>query len=446
MNELHEMTARQLKALIRERKVGVEELTRHFLNRMERYDPLLNCVAERSHSAIRQARKLDSQRTGRDSLLFGLPFLVKDNIDAAGLHTTAGSLALTNNLAADNAPVVENILRSGGILLGKTNMTEFANFTSHTMPNGFSSRGGFVKNAYDRNKDPGGSSTGSAVAVSAGFCSMAVGTDTSFSIVACAAENGITGFKPQTRSLSSKGILPLSKTLDSAGPLCKNLSDALLLYEGMLGKSLSPIQPTPPRQLRIAVNTFHREDISVNQRRRYEQLMENMRTDGTQFSEISQPYSPSQSIIMQCEFREGLESYLASSSAKRKTLREIIAFYKAAPQERMPYGISVLLEASQKSTRDPAYIDAMATRARLRAQALQELATFDACIMTGPTNIMHLTGLPSLALKLCTGEDNLPKGMILYGADQRRLLAAALTIESYCSPFSPPCLENQEAL
>ena len=207
MDRLCGMTALELRTEIRKRNIGVEELTRFYLERIEKYDHRVNAVSEINQSALKLARELDSRKSERDAILFGLPLLVKDNIDVAGLHTTAGSLALADNVAQTNAAVVENIIRNGGIVLGKTNMTEFANFTAKDMPNGYSSKGGVVKNAYDRRKDPGGSSTGSAVAVSAGFCSMAVGTDTSFSIVACATENGIAGLKPQHGSLASKGII-----------------------------------------------------------------------------------------------------------------------------------------------------------------------------------------------------------------------------------------------
>ena len=230
MDELCRMTAIELRTEIQKRNIGIEELTRSYLRRIEKYDPILNTISELNESALKQAAKLDAQKTGREALLFGLPLLIKDNIDVAGLHTTAGSMALSDNLVGTNAAVAENILRNGGIILGKTNMTEFANFTAKGMPNGYSSKGGIVKNAYDRKKNPGGSSTGSAVAVSAGFCSMAVGTDTSFSIVACATENGIAGFKPRHASLSSRGIIPISGTLDSAGALSRDLSDAILLY------------------------------------------------------------------------------------------------------------------------------------------------------------------------------------------------------------------------
>lgn len=401
---------------------------------------MLNTISEINESALKQARKLDSQKSERDSILFGLPLLIKDNIDVAGLHTTAGSMALSDNLAETNATVIENILHNGGIILGKTNMTEFANFTTKGMPNGYSSKGGIVKNAYDYNKDPGGSSTGSAVAVSAGFCSMAVGTDTSFSIVACATENGIAGLKPQSASLSSSGIIPISSKLDSAGALSKNLSDAILLYSGMSDKPFAPVQPIPVKELKIGINLYNKEMVSNAQYQKYEELFDSLRREGARFFEITQPRSAYQYSIMQCEFKRDLEHYLLHSTAKLKTLDDIIAFYEANPQTMMKYGISTLQEAARKSTDDLIYKEAMAERVRMRGQVINELEKYDACIMTGPTNIMHFVGLPSLALRLCMGEDEIPKGIIIYGADERRLLAAALTIETYCSPFCPPRL------
>lgn len=209
----------------------------------------------------------------------------------------------------------------------------------------------------------------------------------------------------------------------------------------MLDRPLAPVQPIPAKELKIAINLFNREMVPDEQFQKYEQLFDALRGEGAQFSEITQPYSTHQYRIMQCEFKRDLEQYLSQSSAKLKTLDDIIAFYEAHPQTMMKYGITKLREAAQKSRDDLIYREAMAERARMRRQVINELEKYDACIMTGPTNIMHFTGLPSLALKLCTGEDGLPKGIIIYGADERRLLAAALTIETYCSPFCPPRLE-----
>lgn len=440
MDELCKMTATELRIEIQKRNIGIEELTSSYLKRIEKYDKELNTISEINELALKQARTLDSQKSDRDSILFGLPVLIKDNIDVAGLHTTAGSMALSDNRAETNATVIENIIHNGGIILGKTNMTEFANFTTQGMPSGYSSKGGIVKNAYDYNKDPGGSSTGSAVAVSAGFCSVAVGTDTSFSIVACATENGIAGLKPQFGSLSSNGIIPISSTLDSAGALSHDLSDAILLYSGMADKPFAPIQPISVKDLKIGVNLYNKEMVSDAQCQRYERLFDSLRSEGAQIFEIIQPYSPYQRSIMQCEFKRDLEYYLSHSSAKLKNLDDIIAFYEANPDTMMKYGISTLQESAQKSVDDLIYREAMAQRVRMRSQVISELEKYDACIMMGPTNIMHFVGLPSLALKLCMGENEIPRGIIIYGADERRLLAAALTIETYCLPVCAPRL------
>lgn len=166
------MPARELARAIRERRLGVEELTRAYIERIEKFDGAddLNAVAELNENAIKEARKMDAMKTGCNGAMFGLPVLVKDNIDVAGLHTTAGSLALADNIAEKDAHIIANLRRNGALVLGKTNMTEFANYMTDNMPGGYSSRGGQVKNAYDYAKSPSGSSSGSAVAMVAGLC------------------------------------------------------------------------------------------------------------------------------------------------------------------------------------------------------------------------------------------------------------------------------------
>ena len=447
MNEFHLMTAAQLRGKIREGQLGAEELTRFYLARIEKYDGPngLNAVAAPDASAISQARALDAlPARDREKLpLFGLPVLVKDNIDVAGLPTTAGSLSIADNVAAEDAPIVANLRRNGAVILGKTNLTEFANYTTQGMPNGYSSRGGQVINAYDPAVDPGGSSSGSAVAVSAGLCAAAVGTDTSFSVVGCATHNGVAGLKPPHGALSGRGIVPISHTLDSAGTLARDFSDALLLYSGMRDTPLPNLAPADPAELRIAVNTFGRDQVSEAQHGRYEVLFDALRGAGVSFSQVCHAHAAAQSDIMRCEFRRDLENYLGASSARRKTLAEIVAHYESDPARKMKYGITNLRAALDEASGrldDTAYLNAMAEREKLRAGLLGELGGFDACVMTGPTNIMHFTGLPSVALKLCMGDDGTPRGIILYGADEARLYAAALTIEKYCSEVSFPPL------
>ena len=140
----------------------------------------LNCIAELDGTALEQSKAQEADK--QDKPLAGIPVLVKDNIDVKGLHTTAGSLALADNIAREDAPVIRNLRRNGAVILGKTNMTEFANYTTEDMPGGYSSRGGQVIHAVNPKLSPAGSSSGSAVAVAAGIVPMAVGTDTSHSV------------------------------------------------------------------------------------------------------------------------------------------------------------------------------------------------------------------------------------------------------------------------
>lgn len=440
------MTAREHAAAIKKRDIGVEELTRAYLERIDKYDGPegLNSIAELNEKVIIEARKMDSASSNRDSAMFGLPVLIKDNIDVAAMHTTAGSLALADNIADKDAHIIMNLQRNGALILGKTNMTEFANYTTENMPGGYSSRGGQVINAYNREKTPSGSSSGSAVAMSASFCSAAIGTDTSFSIVGCVTENGVTGLKPAHGSLSSDGIIPIAKTLDSAGPITRDLADAVLVYSCMRDEPLQPIEAIPEKQLKLAVNNFNRDMISEKQLSQYQKVLERLSEAKVEITEVKHEYIKYQQDIMRCEFSHDLEEYLAGSNAKRKTLIDIVSYYENNPEQMMKYGNKHLrdaLELASGKKDDPVYIEAMAYRKSLRAELLERLSVFDACLMTGPTNIMHFTGLPSLAIRMCYDADsNTTRGMILYGADERRLIAAALTIEKYCSELPMPQL------
>lgn len=426
---------------IKQKRIGVEELLHAYLNRIEKYDGRngLNTVCEINERALEQAKHMDSTGDVDNVAMFGLPVLIKDNIDVEGLHTTSGSLALADNIAIRDADIVSNLRRNGAIILGKTNMTEFANYTCQDMPNGYSSRGGQVRNAYNRENDPGGSSSGSAVAVSADFCAAAIGTDTSFSIVACATLNGVTGYKPPAGKLSPNGIIPIAKTLDSAGPIAHNLSDALMVYSCMCSTPMELIEATDPASLHIAINTFNRDIVSEAQLAKYAAVTDALQRDGGCVTEITQANTPHQKVVMRCEFRQGLEEYLAVSSAKHRTLNAIIQFYETYP-DSMKYGISYLSEAANASITDDIYVTAIAERKRLRDIILEDLRGFDACLMMGPTNIMHFVGLPSVAIRLGMGDDHTPRGMILYGADERRLLSAALTLEKYCTSTVMPLL------
>ena len=391
----------------------------------------LNCIAELDETAPEQAKAQEAAR--QDKLLAGIPVLVKDNIDVKGLHTTAGSLALADNIAREDAPVIRNLRRNGAVILGKTNMTEFANYTTEDMPGGYSSRGGQVIHAVNPKLSPAGSSSGSAVAVAAGIVPMAVGTDTSHSVTGCAMFNGICGLKPPVGTLSAEGIIPIARTLDSAGAMARNLTDTLKLYSAMRDEPLPELNPLRTDELHIAVNRANGEAIQGSRKHFLNSLLEKLKAGGAATGEVDQGAAPEMVTIMRWEFRPMLEDYLAKSTAKRKTLAEIVAYYESNPDTMMKYGDTLLRAALNETPgglQGKPYLDALAARREAIARVTAEIEHYDAVLMTGPTSIMHFCGLPTVTV---AGKQKDPNGVnetvILYGKDEYRLYEAALAIE-----------------
>ena len=224
-------------------------LTRAYLARIEAYDrggPALNSVRELNPEALAIAGRLDTIKPSAKQPLAGVPILIKDNIATGDkLHTTAGSLALETARAKDDAAVVKRLRAAGAVILGKANLTEFANILAVGMPSGYSSLGGYVKNPYapDLMVDqvvplvqPGGSSAGSAVAVAAGLCAAAIGTETSGSLLSPATQNGLVTVKPTVGLISRSGIIPISHSQDTAGPLTRTVRDAAILLNVMAAR------------------------------------------------------------------------------------------------------------------------------------------------------------------------------------------------------------------
>ena len=391
----------------------------------------LNCIAELDETAAEQAKAQEADK--QDRLLAGIPVLVKDNIDVKGLHTTAGSLALADNIAWEDAPVIRNLRRNGAVNLGKTNMTEFANFTTENMPGGYSSRGGQVVHAVDPKLSPTGSSSGSAVAVAAGIVPMAVGTDTSHSVTACAMFNGICGLKPPAGTLSAEGIIPIARTLDSAGAMARNLTDTLKLYSAMRDEPLPELPPLKTDGLRIAVNQAQRETLQEDRKHFLDSLLKKLKAGGAVTGEVNQGAAPEMVTIMRWEFRPMLEDYLEKSTAKRKTLAEIVAYYEANPDTMMKYGDTLLraaLDETPGGLQGKPYLDALEARKEAIVRVTAEIENYDAVLMTGPTSIMHFCGLPTVTVAGAKKDPNgVNEAVILYGKNEYRLYEAALAIE-----------------
>jgi amidase len=223
-------------------RISAAQLTQHYLDRIARLDrqgPELRAVLETNPAALESARLRDRERAAGQSRgpLHGLPVLIKDNIETADrMMTTAGSLALEGWYAPADAPLVAQLRRAGAVILGKSNLSEWANIRSTHSSSGWSARGGQTRNPFDRARSPSGSSSGSAVAVAAGLCALAVGTETDGSIVSPASACGIVGLKPTIGLISRSGIIPIAHSQDTAGPMTRSVADAALL----LGTMCSP--------------------------------------------------------------------------------------------------------------------------------------------------------------------------------------------------------------
>ena len=241
MFDIREATLHSIARAFAAGELTALELTMQYLERIAALDkdgPKLNSVLEINPDALDIAEALDREyrQKGPRGPLHGIPVLLKDNINTGDkMHTSAGSLALANNFAAEDAHLVTRLREAGAVILGKTNMSELANFITRNMRNGFSSRGGCVLNPYGEDLDVGGSSSGSGAAVAANLCALAVGSETSGSILSPANRNSIVGIKPTKGLVSRSGIIPICAAQDTAGPMARTVADAAALLTAMAG-------------------------------------------------------------------------------------------------------------------------------------------------------------------------------------------------------------------
>src|SRR5262245_2787329 len=274
--DLETTSATELEAKLNAREITSVELTKAYIDRIaavNRRGPALNAVRSLNPNALQEARVSDiARRTGAvRGPLEGLPVLLKDNIDVAGMPTTASSIVLEHSVPDRDAFVVRRLKAAGAVILGKLNLTEFAAYVSNNQQSGNSSLGGQVLNPYDTSSDPGGSSAGSGVAAAAGFAALTVGSDSEGSIISPATQNGVVGIRPSTGLWSRSGVVPISETQDTLGPLTQTVSDAALLLQAGAGHDpddprtndsplnpdfLSGLKPNALQGARIGVQTL----------------------------------------------------------------------------------------------------------------------------------------------------------------------------------------------
>jgi amidase len=377
-------------------------LTEHYLNRidqLDRHGPCLNSVIELNPEALDLAEALDAElrERGPRGPLHGLPILLKDNLDTGDrMQTTAGSLALEGVRAAEDSFVAQRLRAAGAIILGKTNLSEWANFRSSRSSSGWSSRGGQTRNAYVLDRNPSGSSSGSAVAVAAELCAAAIGTETDGSIVSPAQTNGIVGLKPTVGLVSRGGIIPIAASQDTAGPMTRTVADAAVLLGALTG--LDPRDPATAASQGRAFTDYTQfldpdglRGARVGVARNYfgfdervdaimEGAIDTLRRLG---AEVIDPanvpthaeLSDAEFSVLLYEFKAGLNAYLGAlgSEAPVHSLADVIAFNERHAARTMPYfGQETLIKAEAKGGLDSEeYLKAVDTCRRLaRAEGL----------------------------------------------------------------------------
>ncbi|MDQ1558959.1 MAG: amidase [Pyrinomonadaceae bacterium] len=394
-DELEEATIAGLQEGMRGGKWSARELAEKYVERIEKYDrkgPALNSVIELNPDALSIAAALDRERKdGRvRSPLHGVPVLVKDNIDTADrMQTTAGSLALAGTHAPRDAFVAARLREAGAVLLGKTNLSEWANFRSTHSTSGWSGRGGQTRNPYAVDRNPCGSSSGSGVAVAANFAAAAVGTETDGSIVCPSSASSLVGIKPTLGLVSRSGIIPISHSQDTAGPMARNLADACLLLGALTGVDPRDratqtsrgkahadytrfLNPAGLRGARIGVA---RKFFGFSDR--VDKLLTDAldaikRAGATVVDPADLPshgkYDDSEFEVLLYEFKADLNKYLAERGAGvPRSLKELIEFNERNREREMPYfGQEIFLKAQAKGAlTDKAYLAALAKNHRL---------------------------------------------------------------------------------
>lgn len=391
---LVEATIDELQAKMVSGELTSRKITELYLQRIKEIDrqgPALHAVIELNPDALMIADQLDKDRKSGKvrGPLHGIPVLVKDNIDTGDkMMTTAGSLALEGHRAAEDAHIIKKLREAGAVLLGKTNLSEWANFRSTRSTSGWSSRGGQTKNPYVLDRNPSGSSAGSGAAVAASLCAIAIGTETDGSIVSPASNNGIVGFKPTVGLWSRSGIIPISATQDTAGPMARTVKDAAILLGALAGVDENdPVTKQSAGHGGREYSTYCLKDglkkkkigIEKSQLKGhegvvalYQQAIETMKQQGAEIVEVDllaliRELGSTEFTVLQYEFKDGLNKYLAGVEGMR-SLAEVIAFNLKNEARAMPYFKQETLESSQaKGGLDSKeYLDALASSTSAR--------------------------------------------------------------------------------
>jgi amidase len=474
-----EATIPELQALMNSGALTSVQLTTNYLNQIATFNPLLHAVIETNPDALAIAKKLDTERhSGRlRGPLHGIPILVKDNLATADkMQTTAGSLALVGSIVPADSAVVNRLRAAGAMILGKANLSEWANFRGNAPFNGWSARGGFTRDPYLLSFDPCGSSSGSAVAPAANLCATAVGTETDGSVVCPSGNNLNMGLKPTVGLVSQDGIIPIAHSQDTAGPMCRTVTDVAIMLGVMqspFGEVIGHAVPSDYTQFlkigslkgaRIGIdsryfsNAFGGESDLVKVAQKGLDAMQSLGatlipTDtGNPFQQNFKFYNDEFTVLLY-EFKVQIAQYLATlTHTSMHTLADLIAFDIAHCEEEMKYFGQEVFELSQQTSgnlNDPVYLSARSDNlafARTNGiDAALKKDNLDAIV--APTysfasSLPAVAGYPNLSISVGLTPQGKPAGLWMYSGflKEPTLLAFAYDLEQAITPRTQPGL------
>jgi len=490
-----EFDIQTLQSLMEQGELSAEQLTKFYIGRIERIDrhgPALNAIIEINPDALQIARALDRERaaSGPRGPMHGIPVVLKANIDTADrMDTTAGSLALAGHKSPADAFIVERLREAGAVILAKANLSEWANFRSTMSSSGWSSVGGQTKNPYDLPRNPCGSSSGSAVAVTANLTSVAIGTETDGSVICPSSINGVVGIKPSLGLVSRSGIIPIAHSQDTAGPMGRTVRDAAILMNAIIGRDdkdpMADAFPADIPDFTAGLSEDALQGARIGVIRNYPGAGKDARVDAILDTAVDELRSLGAEIVdaievdtegmgdaeyevLLYEFKSDLNAYLANAGAAVGSLADVIEFNRANAERAMPiFQQEILVAAEAKGPLTSSeYLEALAKSKRIAQQAIDGPITehgLDALIapsegpawMTDHVNGDQFSGIGSSAYAAVSGYASitlpagyvggLPIGLSFIGGamSDARMIRYAFAFEQAVNMRQPPAVDEQ---
>lgn len=480
--EIEQLTIVKIQEAIRTKQITSVELVQFYLDRITTLDqngPRINSVLSINPKALEIAKEMDELR-GKEGQgpLFGIPVLLKDNIETKdNMPTTAGAIALEDNYTYKDSWVAKKLRDAGAIILGKTNLSEWAYFMSTEAPSGYSGLGGQVLNPYGLENFPpesvGGSSSGSGASIASNFATVSIGTETSGSILSPSSSNSIVGIKPTVGLISRTGIIPLSMSQDTAGPMARNVTDAAITLGVLTG-----VDPTDPitaesegkalidytehltlhalkgARIGIDYSYFFGTDEEIDELKQIvKEAIALMESQGAIVEEVTFPKHDLTSDVLFYEFKHNVNDYLKNTpdTVKVKTLEDVIKYNEEDPEVRMKFNQALLEESQNKSEslEDPVYL-------QKRADDLKYSRELGIDKVMGENNLDALlfinnfgaalpakAGYPSITVPAGYMKSGMPVGVTFSGLafSEPRLIELAYSYEQHSKKRVPPILK-----